>query len=197
MCTNQDTKIISDIQNIIITMTNSSDRYEGSNNARMYIQNMIDINANLLKKALTPVIYWNLISKMRKVAPDLINIGKQLQIDFLNTDGGKSIFQNIITKPYSNDKNGFREKIIQICFEQNREQCIEQMKNQKLTDDIKIIILNNIWKSKGKSIENNFDELFNYMNSTITVVGNGNVIISSISTCHIGDDGICACNRKK
>lgn len=174
---NQDkNKLISDIQKFIVSLSNLSDSFEGSKMTNLYIQNMIDVNITSLKQALTPGMFWILISKYKNHTHvhDLIDFGKQLQIDFLvKTEDGKSIFQHTIGMPYSDNRKQFYEKILQICFEQDSVKCMEQLKGATTTNNMKILILNNMWKLKGKSIESNFDELISYVSSGVQVIGNG------------------------
>ena len=149
---------------------------------RMYANNMLEINRDLFKLAFDANLFGIILVKYRDYNDimEFVEIGENLQIDFME-DTKNSILLRFLKFAIREDIKKLTEKVILISLEQNRTKFMETIKSCEIGSMQKIMIVDLMWKSQGKSIENNFEDLIEYISSGNQVSGNSGSFTATAS----------------
>jgi hypothetical protein len=165
-------KLIERINTVKRILTNLSDvAFTGF---KEQLEFLMDIDINLMKKVFDHDYYGTLLGKFRDndSVMILIEIGQNLAVDLMDNSKDHSVLQRVLKYPYRDGRKTMVEKILEICIAKNRVKFFEIVKKTDIGDLQKVMIIDMMWKSQGKSLSKNFDEIINYINSGVQVSGN-------------------------
>jgi hypothetical protein len=132
-----------------------------------FLKNMHDLCPNIIKAVLDDDMFVRIIDNQKVGSYDLkdlsafLTIGRDINPNFMKNT---KLMNNMLNLTSSNQAQEFVRCFIRFCIDHNKDQFIEVVKSMPITHNW-VLILDELWKKHNKSIDNNFPDLIDFVNS--------------------------------